>query len=255
LDAVPALAQQPAPRQDGLTEEQFTYFYRDPRPARLVGFIEKYDAPPVERKWDAYPPLVGFFAVIFRKHPDWIERLVPARLNARMGETVTAAIQLAGNPAKAASLRPRLAQAGSDAQLKGEYARLASRLEDLRVVMPTHLDILWGASFASGDGRYAGMIIDFFARTANRSERIAIDVAQTAIALMGGPKESVRELRGRHGDDLAREIIYAATALWALQSNARQHPFVDEVVAKYVQEHGGTPAEKALSALRPKKRG
>jgi hypothetical protein len=231
-----------------------TFFYKDPRPERLIGFIEKYDAPPAERKWEAYPPAAGFFAFIFRKHPDWIERLVPARLNARMGETLTAAMWLAGSPAKAANLQPRLKQAGSDEQLRGQFSRLANRLEDLRIVIPTHLDILWGASFASGNGRYPRMIIDFFAQTANRSEPIAIDVTQTAIAIMGGPKDSVRELRGKHGDALAREIIYAATALWALQSNARQHPIVDEVVAKYIQEHAGTPAEKALSALRPKKR-
>ena len=68
-----------------------------------------------------------------------------------------------------------------DDTLRAEFAILPARLEDLEIATPTHLDILWGASFASGDGRYARMIIDFFAETANRSEEIAIDVAKVAM--------------------------------------------------------------------------
>src|SRR3979411_1715275 len=55
-------------------------------------------------------------------------------------------------------------EAGSDATLRAELANLPLRLEDMRIAAPTHLDILWGASFASGDERYARMIADFFAR-------------------------------------------------------------------------------------------
>src|ERR1700716_2132900 len=55
-------------------------------------------------------------------------------------------------------------EAGSDATLRAELANLPLRLEDMRIAAPTHLDILWGASFANGDERYARMIADFFAR-------------------------------------------------------------------------------------------
>lgn len=68
--------------------------------------------------------------------------------------------------------------------------------------------MLWGATFASGDGTFVIMIIDYFARTAN--------------------------------------------ALWGVESNARQHPFVNEVLGQYIDAHQGTPAQKALTALRPK---
>jgi hypothetical protein len=44
-------------------------------------------------------------------------------------------------------------------------------------------------------------------------------------------------------------MVYAASALWAIQSNARQHPFVKQTVTKYIGDHPGTPATKALSAL------
>ena len=96
------------------------------------------------------------------------------------------------------------------------------------------------------------MIIEFLARTANRSEPIAIDVAKTAVALAGGPKGILSELKDRHGDALAPEIIVAAVALWALRSNSARHVFIERSAARYVEQHVTTPAAKAIAALRPK---
>jgi hypothetical protein len=119
--------------------------------------------------------------------------------------------------------------------------------------LPTHLDLLWGASFASGDERYARMVADFLATTANRSEPVAIDVAKAVVAIMGGPQEPLRRLKDKYGDQVAREIIFAATAIWGLESNARQQPFIDEFLTRYVAENSSTLTAKLLTALRPKK--
>jgi hypothetical protein len=224
-------------------------FYKNPRPERLVGLFESYTA--AAPNWDAYPPLVGFYAVIFRRHPDWIDKLAPARLDGKGAEAISAALRISGQGDKAGAVQTRLEQAGSDSKLKAELAQLPARLEDLRVMTPTHLDILWGASSASGDGRHARKIIDFFARTANRSELVALDVARIALAMLGGPKEILTQVRGRHGDALAREMVFAATALWGLTGNARRHAFVDQAVAAYLRENAGSHAAKSLSALRP----
>lgn len=150
-------------------------------------------------------------------------------------------------------LRTRLGQAGSDATLRTELANLPRRVEDLQITSATHLDIVWGASSASGDGRHARKIIDFLARTMNRSEPLAFDVARTAVAMSGGPKEVNGELRGKYGDHLSREIVFAATALWALASNARRHAFVNDALTAYIREHPTSYATKALDALRPKR--
>jgi hypothetical protein len=244
----PAVAQQ----RLSPSQELITYYYKDPRPERLVGYFETFGDLAASQKWNAYPPITGFFAVVFRDNPAWIERLMPPELNALNTEALRAALQLSGNGAKAEQVGSKVKD--TDARLKAEFADLPARLEDLRITTPTHLDLLWGASFASGDGRYAGMIIDYFAETANRSEPIAIHVAQVALAHMGGRQEPVQELRRRYDEATTRQIIYASAALWALQSNAKQHAFVDEVVAKYVAEHPDTPATKALSAFRQSKR-
>jgi hypothetical protein len=71
--------------------------------------------------------------------------------------------------------------------------------------------------------------------------------------MAGGPQEPLQGLRAKYGEDFARQIIYAASALWALQSNARQHNFVDQAVTQFINERQGTPAAKALTALRPRR--
>lgn len=221
------------------------FFYKDPRPERLVGFTQKIESP---LGWAAYPPMVGLLSIVFRDHPDWIERLAPAQLNPLTAETIAEAVRLSGRPMPS-DLRSRIEEAGSDEKLRSELSDLPSRPEDLRVTTPTHLDILWGVAFASGDGHFVSMIIDFFAKTANRSEPVAIDVVRTTAANMGGPKEVLSELRGKYGDALARDIVFASAALWALQVNARQHSFVEQALHKYVADHAQSPATKVLALL------
>jgi hypothetical protein len=109
-----------------------------------------------------------------------------------------------------------------------------------------------GGFFASGDDRYVRMIADFLATTANRSELIAIDIAKTALAMSGGPKNILAQLKDKHGEGGAREIVFAASVAWALESNAEQHSFVDKFLTEYIAANSGSPAAKILSALRPR---
>jgi hypothetical protein len=239
-------AQRPSPQ-----DELMMFFYKDPRPDRLVGFLEQMDRTHAQN-WGAYPPVAGLLTIVFRTHPARIEPLLPARLTPQSAATVVAALRMSGNQAMAAKLQPKLEQAGKDEKLAIEFANLPVRLEDLSIRTPTHLDILWGAAFASGDARYVRMILDYFAEVANLSETTAIDVAKTAVAMAGGPKDILGELRGRYGDSNGARIVFAATALWAARSNAQQHAFVDRALTAYVNEHPGTHATKAISAIRPK---
>ncbi|EJN14136.1 hypothetical protein PMI42_02306 [Bradyrhizobium sp. YR681] len=227
--------------------EPFLTFYKDPRPERLNGFFERYAAAATD--WNAFPPTVGFYAVVFRKYPDWIERLIPARLNARSADTVDVALKFAGNEDARKKLKPRLDEVGHDPSLQVELADLPSQLADIRVMRPTHLDICWGAFFASGDERYVRMIIEFMAQTANRSEPVAIDIVAIVLAITGGPREILGQLKPKYGDEPAREMVFAATAAWALADNSRNHEKVARAMDTYVSGHPGTPASKLLSVL------
>jgi hypothetical protein len=233
-------------------DDVFSHFYSDPQPARLIGFLEKYQTR--AQSWNAFPPVAGFFAVVFRRHPDWIDRLIPDLPDSRTAVAIVAALRLSGLSSIEPNLQSRLSAAGADPKLRAELAGLPVRLEELRVVTPTHLDVLWGASFASGDERYVAMVANFLATTANRSELIAIDVAKTALALSGGPRDILGQLKGKYGEEGGREIIFAAAAAWGLASNAQQHLFVDKLVTGYIAANYGKPTAKVLSALRPSKR-
>jgi hypothetical protein len=241
-----AMSQQTA-RPQTADENLFTYFYKDPQPARLAGYLERYEK--IAPRWDAFPPLVGFLAVVFHQSPDWTDRLIPAQPGARSATAIAAALRLAGRT----KVEPRLLSGSSDPKLVAELAGLPLRLEDLRVVTPTHLDILWGASFASGEERYVRLIIDRLAVTANRSELTAIDVTRTALAIWGGRQEILGQLKGKYGEREAYDIVVAATAAWALGSNARRHEFVEKAMKKYSAEHAGSHAAKVLLVLGSKK--
>jgi len=228
--------------------DPFTRYYANPKPDRLLGFLDRFQQ---GKDWNAFPPAAGFFAVIFRRHPEWSDRLIPAQPSGRTAETIAVAFKLAGRADIPAPVRSRLAAAGSDAKLQAEYANLPPALEAIAVATPTHLDILWGASFASGDGRYTAMITDFFARTADRSEAMAQDVCGLAIAIRRQDQTAVSEVASRHPDAaVRRELLFAATAGWGLASNADQHPFVRAALTKWVADHPGSRAGKCLSTIR-----
>jgi hypothetical protein len=241
-----AQAQQQASRVPDRGDE-IAFFYKDPRPQRLIEFFA--DVQSRALPWSAYPPLAGLFAGVFKLHPEQVDQLVPAVKDVKAAYTLIAASRLSGQPAKAEALRAKFTSLGSDERLNAEFAGLPNRIEDLQIATPTHLDILWGASFADGDGRYVMPIIDYLASTANTSELVAIDIAKTAVEMSGGPKGTIAGLRGKYGEARGRQMIYAATALWAIASNTRQHDYVKRTVTKYIGDHPGTPATKALSAL------
>lgn len=232
-------------------EESIAFFYRDPRPERVPRIIERFEREFAD-KWGSHPPLAGLLAVVFQKYPEQIEKLVPAAPSSKLTETLVAALRLSNSVAAYQRLIPKFQKVERDARLAAEFANLPSRLEDLQIRSSTHLDIVWGASFAGGDPKYVRMIIDFYARTANRSEHITLDVVQIAIALSGGPIE-VPKLGQKYGDELGREIAIAGVALWAIRSNGRQHDYVDKTIGKYVDEHLGTFATKGLAVITGRK--
>ena len=232
--------------------DRFIYFYQDPRPERLLGMIEKWQSDTSQWKsnpqWMSYPPLIGFLAVIFRDYPTWIEKLIPSTLTPSSATALAGALRLSGDPVLPGEVRARIAQAGSDPILKKQLAGLPTQLSDLKVTLPTHLDILWGASFASGDGRYALQVIDFFSKIANQSNQIALDIASIASEYPGSAKEkqALTSLRKKYGDRRMVEMVFAATALWGMTSNARQHTFIKRTLVVYTSAHMGAPAAHAI---------
>src|SRR5688572_20330252 len=72
-------------------QDVFTYFYKDPRPERLIGFLQTFSEAPGGENWIAYPPVAGFLAVVFRRHPDVVHKILPERPSPRVADAVRAA--------------------------------------------------------------------------------------------------------------------------------------------------------------------
>jgi hypothetical protein len=228
-------------------KNSIAFFYRDARLENLTTVFAKLQSE--GRDWTAYPPFTGLLARSFALHPEWIDRLMPPTGDGKAASAFLAALRLSGHAAEAAKYRGRFGSDGLDSKLEDQFGRAPARLEDINVRTPTDLDLLWGASFVEGDGRYVRMILDFFASITNQSELIALDTARLTVAMVGGPKDIYDTLEQRYDAAQRGRMVVAAAALWAIGSNVRQHDYVRQATAAYIQEHPGTSAVKALTAI------
>jgi tetratricopeptide (TPR) repeat protein len=226
-----------------VSEADLTYFYKAPSPERAARLVTYFDSLRAAEKEGTRPPLIGFFASVFQHYPADIDKIIPESISPQMSGLLAVALRLAGQQAKAQS---RVATLKSKNDAAPDLASIPSSLDAVEAVGPNEFDLLWGASFASGDPRYCSKILARFAGTANVGDNADDLVRLARNRESGSDQQWIVEKRGR---DNARELIIVATALWALRSNAQQHVFVRQVLQQYVAGHPSEPATKALVAL------
>jgi hypothetical protein len=225
------------------SEADITFFYKNPSPRRVFGIIRYLDTAIQPNGPSGEPAVIGFLAAAFQRYQGDIDKMIPGGLSTTMQWTVATSLRLAGQDAKARSMADHLREGGSAAP---DWARVPSSLDAVAVTGPSEFDLMWGASFASGDPRYCSRILDRFASVANVDGN-ADDLV--SIARSSGTGADMRWIAEKHGSDRARDLILQSTALWSLDSNARQHEFVRDAVEKYINAHRDEPASKALLAL------
>jgi hypothetical protein len=186
---------------------------------------------------------MGFFAAAFQRYPADIDKMIPGSLSPQMSELLATSLQLAGQPTRAQDLVKVLK---SKDEAAPNLATIPTSLDAVQAVGPPEFDLLWGASFASGDPRYCSKILARFAAVANVGDN-ADDLVHLARNMESGQDQ--QWIVDKRGPDKARELVPVASALWALHSNAEHHPFVQTVMTEYITAHSTEPAAKALSAL------
>ena len=226
-----------------VSEADMTFFYKNPSPERVARLIVYFNTLIQPDKPSTEPPAIGFLAAAFQRYPSDIDKMIPERLSATMQQVVVTSLRLAGQDTKARSVADRLRASGSAVP---DLARMPSSLDAIEAIGPSEFDLLWGASFASGDPRYCLKILDRFAAVANVDGN-ADDMV--TIARTYGTEADRHWVVEKRGPDKARELIIQSSSLWALDSNARQHEFVRVALGKYVNSHPQEPASKALLAL------
>jgi hypothetical protein len=225
------------------SEADVTYFYKNPSPERLAKIMVFLNTLSLPDKWSAQAPTIGFLAAAFQRYPTDIEKMIPAGLSPTMQGIIATSLRLAGQDAKAQSLAGRLRAAGAAAP---DLRYVPESLDAVVVVGPSEFDLLWGASFASGDPRYCSKILDHLAGVANVDGN-AEDMVN--IARSYGPGADLRWVVQKRGADKGGQLIAQSTALWALYSNSLQHEFIRSAVAQYIAMHPAEPVSKALVAL------
>lgn len=155
-----ALAAEPAP----VSEADLTYFYKMPSPELAARLVAHFDALRTAENPGARPPLIGFFAAAFQRYPADLDRMIPGSLSPQMSDLLAVSLRLAGQQARAQALVEKL-----EAQDVGvtDPASTPSSLEAIEPAGPSEWDLLWGASFATGDPRFCSKILKRFAATAN----------------------------------------------------------------------------------------
>jgi hypothetical protein len=226
-----------------LSEADMTYFYKEPSPARVAALITYFDSLRAAERGGTRPPLMGFFAGAFQRYAADIDRMIPESLSVQMMGLLAVSLRMAGQQARAEALVKTIKSRDAVAP---DLATIPSSLDAIDPVGPSELDLLWGASFATADPKYCAKILTRFARVANTGD-YADDLVHVVRNMQSGSDE--QWLVDKRGKDAAPELLVAATALWALHSNALQHPFVRGVVNDYVAAHPSEPAAKALSSL------
>jgi tetratricopeptide (TPR) repeat protein len=226
------------------SEADMTYFYKAPDPARVPRLIAYFDALRMAEKAGARPALIGFLAAVFQRYPADIDRMIPESSSPQMLHLLAVSLRLAGQQARAESLVGKLKS--WDYSAVPNLAAVPASLEAVDAAGPSDFDLLWGASFATGEPRYCAKILKRFAEVANADDN-ADDLVHLVRNMEGGRDQ--QWIVEKRGADKARELVLASTALWSLHSNAQQHAFVRGMVTEYLAQHPTEPAAKALVAL------
>lgn len=149
----------PQEQQDKINGAMTTY-YLLPSLQKIQDVLTVINETDLIRKKTAWAPIIGFLTVIFERNKDkvfdWISErdynsyaaniIVNALLNAELYETASIFAQ---------------ANQWTDERVKEvrAYDRKIN-FKTIDIVLPSHIDSVWGAFFASGDKAYVSHIID-----------------------------------------------------------------------------------------------
>jgi|GEM_PF-945689 len=140
-------------------DDAITTYYQHPDIAKINTVLDIMNGNLLEKK-TAWSPLVGFLTIVFSQHKhqvfDWISRndynlyaqdvIITALMHAKLFETAAVFAQGVGwTPERVEDLRKQ---------------KDTTDLKHQAIILPGHIDALWGAFFASGDKIYVEEILN-----------------------------------------------------------------------------------------------
>ena len=192
------------------------------------------------------PFMMGFLAGLFAKQPEQIKIATAAKLGRPAQAAVIQGLRLAGR-------HPEAIAAAKSWDWSAEQMAPITPLRPLGEVKPTQpgsFDIFWAASFATGDEAYVRPIYDYYDTVASTADVDVQDIVAIVTLRARRDRAGLEAIKQKYPDATFRRVVNASSALWSLESNARQHKFVASALDRYVKEKPGSPAIEGLAELR-----
>lgn len=213
-------------------EKRITYFYKNPDLDALPDLVSKlYGAGMMSGK--AAAPMMGFLAPLFERHPDRIDAIIGGPYPRDAQRVFAYALIFVGMNQKAAAY---MQEKGWPKDTVEGFAGAHRSLIESPIIRAAELDVLWGASFSSGDKRYPSRIIDVVAKSlaSGKFDVEDMDYVGNPRNLHQSDSAELARITGRYEEEDLDELMMNGSALWSLGSNAKRHPFVMEAVQERI---------------------
>lgn len=191
--------------------------------------------------------MMGFLAGYFAKYPDKIWQVTKSALGQKAQLFVVQGLRLADRTNEARTAAQQWNWPVS------ETARITpvEPLIKKKIAIAPHFDVMWGASFATGDATYVRPIYDYLsAFLSEPGTDVADVVTMVAFKHRVANQDAVKQLAAKYPKEAFVRIAHASSALWSLESNARQHKFVAAALEQYARRQPQSPAIKAIDDVR-----
>jgi len=220
-------------------------YYENPAGTNVKGLLKAWETSTNPNDKNSIPPIAGFLTGLFIKYPEKIDSFIDENSSPRMQFVIGTALRLAGhlhalkNYAKKWNWSPdQLAQASSGPTLLAMTANT-----------PTDFDLNWGASFATGEARFVRKVYDAYVRVTETPGIVTSDLVAVAnFHRKRINQDEVKNIFQKYKSENRIALIYGSTALWALESNANQHAFINKLIKTWLNEKPQSNAAKGYRA-------
>jgi len=215
----------------GNAKDPFTYFYRSPDLSIIPDMVRKFEADGSFSKNKVRPPIIGFMAALFSRHPDQVNHWLSTPTTSHALTALATSLCLAGKKEQALQVAKRR---GLSEEFQTYLTTLPTSLLQLPVNTASVLDMLWGASFATGDRKYPDRIVETLGQFIESGRYDVDDIVTISNIKKDRSRSGNKKLGEKYGKEKFLELALAGVAAWALGSNAKQHAFVRQTVeARY----------------------
>lgn len=225
------------------TQSPITYFYKNPDLDNLPRLVEGLVKRGTLDKRNNLPPVVGFLAALFERHPDRVDEWIAGQFSSKAQRVIGLGLAYSGHREQASAFAER--NNWPPAYIE-RLKQQPDGLDNVQITGPTPLDIMWGASFATGDALFVNRILDMIEEGTHSSEFSVADILLVSNSMLARKAGQLKKLKERLGDQQALKLIPYGVALWAMNSNANQHAFIAEAVQARIKSDPTSDLAHAL---------